>query len=226
MKHQFKIILTASAIVILSLAANAQTTEEPMRHWQASIEASTYNTLDWGLELGIKYRPIKYVGVKASLGFASNFSSGERSFTVGNMLVKTDNVDNALWLSTGIQLQSPALWRNHDGDLQLSLKVEAGISLPFPTNGKVGYITIPNQPGTYAEPPKEYQKNHGGTGCFFHLKPAVALDIDRCQIWAGYTWSNMDVYSNVRNVVIMGHPLNLPHKRTMHGLTVGFGYCF
>ena len=158
MKHHFKIRLTALAIGILSLAANAQTTEEPMRHWQASIEASTYNTLDWGLELGIKYRPIKYVGVKASLGFASNFSSGERSFTVGNMLVKTDNVDNALWLSTGIQLQSPALWRNHDGDLQLSLKVEAGISLPFPTNGKVGYITIPNQPGTYAEPPKEYQK--------------------------------------------------------------------
>ena len=130
MMLHFKIRLTALAIGILSLAANAQTTEEPMPHWQASIEASTYNTLDWGFELGINYRPIKYVGVKASLGFASNFSSGERSFTVGNMLVKTDNVDNALWLNTGIQLQSPALWRNHDGDLQLSLKADAIISLP------------------------------------------------------------------------------------------------
>lgn len=140
--------------------------------------------------------------------------------------VKTDNVDNALWLNTGIQLQSPALWRNHDGDLQLSLKADAIISLPFPNNGKVGYIAIPNQPGTYVESPKEYEKNHGGTSCFFHVKSAVALDIDRCQVWAGYTWSDMDVYSNVRDVTIMVHPLNLPHKRTMHGLTVGFGYCF
>lgn len=228
MKRLFIIRLTTLAIGILSLslAANAQTSEEPMRHWQASIEVSTYNTLDWGLELGINYRPIKYVGVKASLGFASNFASGERSFNVGNLLVETDNVDNALWLNTGIQLQSPALWRNHDGNLQLSFKVDAGISLPFPTNSKVGYIAIPNQPGTYVEPPKEYEKNHGGIGCFFHLKPALALDIDRCQVWAGYTWSSMDVYSNVRNVVIMGHPLNLPRKRAMHGLTVGIGYRF
>ena len=138
MMLHFKIRLTALAIGILSLAANAQTSIGPLRHWQASIEASTYNTLDWGVELGINYRPIKYVGVKASLGLASNFTSGERSFSVGNMLVKTDNVDNALWLNTGIQLQSPALWRNTDGDLQLSLKADAGISLPFPTNGKVG----------------------------------------------------------------------------------------
>jgi hypothetical protein len=58
MKHHFIIRLTALAIGIL-FAANAQTSEEPMRHWQASIEASTYNTLDWGLELGINYRPIK-----------------------------------------------------------------------------------------------------------------------------------------------------------------------
>lgn len=226
MMLHFKIRLTALAIGILSLAANAQTSIGPLRHWQASIEASTYNTLDWGVELGINYRPIKYVGVKASLGLASNLTSGERSFSVGNMLVKTDNVDNALWLNTGIQLQSPALWRNADGDLQLSLKADAGISLPFPTNGKVGYIVIPNQPGTYVELPKEYEKNHGGIGCFFHVKPAVALDIDRCQVWTGYTWSNMDVYSNVRNVTIMGHLLNLPRKRTMHGLTVGIGYNF
>lgn len=182
MKRLFIIRLTTLAIGILSLslAANAQTSEEPMSHWQASIEVSTYNTLDWGLELGINYRPIKYVGVKASLGLASNFASGERSFNVGNLLVETDNVDNALWLNTGIQLQSPALWRNHDGNLQLSFKVDAGISLPFPTNGKVGYIAIPNLPDTYVEAPKEYEKNHGGISCFFHVKPAVALDIDLC----------------------------------------------
>lgn len=109
MKRLFIIRLTTLAIGILSLSANAQTSEEPMRHWQASIEVSTNNTLDWGLELGINYRPIKYVGVIASLGLASNFASGERTFNVGNLLVKTDNVDNALWLNTGIQLQSPAL---------------------------------------------------------------------------------------------------------------------
>ena len=196
-----------------------------MRHWQASIEASTYNTLDWGLELGIKYRPIKYVGVKASLGFASNFSSGERSFTVGNMLVKTDNVDNALWLSTGILLQSPALWRNHDGDLQLSLKADAGIRLPVPANNKLGYQVIPNATGTW-EGDWQYERNHGGKSCFLYFKPSVAYDVNRCQIWLGYLWSNMDPYSGVRNVTIMGHHLDFPRKRTMHGLSIGIGYRF
>ena len=71
MMLHFKIRLTALAIGILSLAANAQTSIGPLRHWQASIEASTYNTLDWGVELGINYRPIKYVGVKASLGLCN-----------------------------------------------------------------------------------------------------------------------------------------------------------
>lgn len=227
MSHHFSAKLaTLLAFFLTAFGAIAQSSDEPVRHWQVHIEASTYNTLDWGLELGIHYYPVKYVGVGAALGLGSNFNGGEKVMEMGSAMVKTDKVDNAAWFSTGIQLQSPALWSNQDGDLQLKIKADAGISLPFPTNSKVGYVTIPNQPGTYVEPPKEYERNHGGESCYLYFKPAVALDIDRCQVWAGYSLSNMDAYSSVRNVTIMGHPLDLPRKKTMHGISLGFGFRF
>lgn len=227
MTHPFTTRITAwVTTALMAFSAVAQPPEEPVRHWQVHFEASTYNTMDWGLELGLHYYPIKYVGVGAALGLGSNFNGGEKVIEMGNVMVKTDKMDHAAWFCTSIQLQSPALWRNHDGDLQLLVKADAGILFPFPTNSKVGYATIPNQPGTYVEPPKAYERNHGGESYFLYFKPGLALDIDRCQVWIGYSLSNMDAYSSVRNMSIMGHPIDFPRKRTMHGVTFGLGVRF
>ena len=210
-----------------ALIAVSQTADEPVRHWQGFVETSFHNTMDLSFEFGIKYFPIKFVGVGVGIGIGGDIGELQSTtFEVGDMQVIADNGLGVTWFGTGLQLQSPILWRNGDGDVKLSLKADAGIRLPFPKNDKISYYVVPKAAGTWESGPMQFERNHGGASCFLYFKPAVALDINRCQIWLGYLWSNMDPYSGVRNVTIMGHHLDFPRKRTMHGLSIGIGYRF
>ena len=224
--NRTKKLMTLLLAMLACVAANAQAVDELMRHWQGYIETSFQNTMNLGFEVGIKYYPIRYVGIGAGVGIGGDIGEmGTITFDAGDMKVIADDGNGAAWFSTGLQLQSPALWRDSDGNSQLSLKADAGIRLPVPANNKLGYQVIPNATGTW-EGDWQYERNHGGKSCFLYFKPSVAYDVNRCQIWLGYSWSNMDPYSGVRNVTIMGHPMTFPHKKTMHGLTFGLGIRF
>lgn len=213
--------------MLASVAAHAQSADQPMHHWQGYIETSFHNTMNLGFEVGLKYFPIRYIGIGAGVGIGGDIGEmGTITFDAGDMKVIADDGNGAAWFSTGLQLQSPALWRDSDGNSQLSLKADAGIRLPVPKNDKISYYVVPKAAGTWESGPMQFERNHGGASCFLYFKPAVALDINRCQIWLGYLWSNMDPYSGVRNVTIMGHPMTFPHKKTMHGLTFGLGIRF
>lgn len=225
MKATKKVMVLLLAM-LASVAAHAQSADQPMHHWQGYIETSFHNTMNLGFEVGLKYFPIRYIGIGAGVGIGGDIGEmGTITFDAGDMKVIADDGDGVVWFSTGLQLQSPALWRDSDGNSQLSLKADAGIRLPVPANNKLGYQVIPNATGTW-EGDWQYERNHGGKSCFLYFKPSVAYDVNRCQIWLGYSWSNMDPYSGVRNVTIMGHHLDFPRKRTMHGLSIGIGYRF
>ena len=222
---------TAKKLMILlalltTLSAFTQE-NEPVRHWQGFVETSFHNTMDLSFEFGIKYYPIKFVGVGVGVGIGGDIGELQSTtFEVGDMQVIADDGLGVTWFGAGLQLQSPILWRNGDGDVKLSLKADAGIRLPFPKNDKISYYVVPKAAGTWESGPMQFERSHGGASCFLCFKPAVALDINRCQVWLGYLLSNMDPYSGVRNVTIMGHPMTFPHKKTMHGLTLGLGIRF
>ena len=225
--NSIRILESMLLAMFACVAANAQAVDEPMRHWQGYIETSFQNTMNLGFEVGIKYYPIRYVGIGAGVGIGGDIGElGTITFEAGDMMVIADDGDGVVWFSTGLHLQSPALWRSSDGDGQLSLKADAGIRLPVPKNDKISYYVVPKAAGTWESGPMQYERNHGGASCFLCFKPALALDINRCQVWLGYLLSNMDPYSGVRNVTIMGHPMTFPHKKTMHGLTLGLGIRF
>ena len=92
------------------------------RHWMGRVEVASFNSLDWGVELGVDYRPIEYVGAGVSLCVAGDFGDTHNSFTQNGMFYKTDNLHNAVWLRCALLLQSPALWRNSDGSMRLTIK--------------------------------------------------------------------------------------------------------
>ncbi len=225
--NSIRILVSMLLAMLACVAANAQAVDEPMRHWQGYIETSFQNTMSLGFEVGIKYYPIRYVGIGAGVGIGGDIGElGTITFEAGDMMVIADDGNGVAWFSTGLQLQSPALWHSSDGDGGLSLKADVGIRLPVPANDKLGYRAIPNAAGTWDGSDWQYERSHGGKSCFLYFKPSVAYDIHRCQIWLGYLWSNMDPYSGVRNVTILGHHLDFPRKRPMNGLTIGFGYRF
>ena len=228
MTHLFTTRITAwVTTALMAISAVAQSPDEPVRHWQGFVETSFQNTMDLSFEFGIKYFPVKFVGIGVGVGIGGDIGELQSTtFEVGDMRVIADDGLGVVWFDTGLQLQSPTLWRNGDGDVKLSLKADAGIRLPVPKNDKISYYIVPKAAGTWESGPTQYERNHGGESCFLYFKPAVVLDVNRCQVWLGYLLSNMDPYSGVRNVTIMGHPMAFPHRRTMHGLTLGVGIRF
>lgn len=196
------------------------------RHWMGRVEVASYNSLDWSVEGGVDYYPIQYAGVGVSLCAAGDFGGTGQSVAQGGFTYITKNLNDELWLRCSLQLQSPALWRNADGSTRLTIKEDCGFTLPLPANKNVEFTVLPSKPGVYENPEVGYAKNSGGKSAFIHFKTSVALQLSRWQLWAGYTWSNLDAYSSVRKVRIAGTSLQLPAKRQMSGVHLGVGYRF
>ena len=211
-------------VILSSIPCYGQVEEALKRHWQVKAETSFFNTLDAGMEYGITYFPIEYVGVGVSIGGAENFNGSKMVFwkevhEEAKIYFTEDLADN-VWFRCGVQLKSPSFWKSKNHKLALSFKLGAGITIPIPVNRTVTYHEN-------SEFPFDQQvNNHGGKAVFFHIKPAIALDLNRWQFWLGYTGSNLDIYSGVRNVKIDDEQIPLPDKKFMNGFTMGVGFRF
>ena len=129
-----KILLNFIAL-LFCFSANVQCfadeADERTRHWMGRCELSTANVMDWGIEYGIDYYPIQYVGMGVSVYATGDFGGTSRSFIHNDFFYQTENVNNELSLRTSLQLQSPAIWRKSDGSLTLFVKEDCGLTLPI-----------------------------------------------------------------------------------------------
>ena len=224
-----KILLNFIAL-LFCFSANVQCfadeADERTRHWMGRCELSTANVMDWGIEYGIDYYPIQYVGMGVSVYATGDFGGTSRSFIHNDFFYQTENLNNELSLRTSLQLQSPAIWRKSDGSLTLFVKEDCGLTLPIPANQNLEYTITPSSPGTYLVSEKYHAKNVGGKSCFVHFKTSLALETDRWQFWTGYTWSNFDAYSSARHITIDGITLSVPAKKPLHGFHIALAYKF
>lgn len=70
-------------------------------------------------------------------------------------------------------------------------------------------------------------KNRGGRAIFYHIKGMFTLDLgEQYTLSAGYTFSDFDMYSGGRNMVVEGKKLTMPAFRFMHSFFVSLGYRF
>ena len=214
-------------ILVLASQTIIKAQEKPVESnkFLAQIEVSSYNTLNWGIECGVSYFPIKYVGLKLSMCGAGDFSSTAKSFFREGMMYETNDLHNGLWFRNGIVIKSPCIWKNSDASMKLAVQEECGTTLPLPSNKSIECTSVPNMSGIYVDPPMQEIKNQGGKTLFFHSKTSVVLDVNRCQFCLGYIWSNMDAYSSTRNVA-KELSLDLPRARNLQGIYAGFGYKF
>jgi hypothetical protein len=69
-------------------------------------------------------------------------------------------------------------------------------------------------------------RNSGGESLFFHAKGYLSVDMGGWTVSAGFAYSNFDIYSSWRNIVIDGHSINemIWSKRTTQSLFVSLGY--
>lgn len=86
------------AMSLLGSKCYADDSADRNRHWVGRVEVASFNSLDWGVELGVDYRPIEYVGAGVSLCVAGDFGDTYDSFTHNGMFYKTEDLHNAVWL--------------------------------------------------------------------------------------------------------------------------------
>lgn len=224
MKYNYRIY----TLVVLFLSTICCFANEPIKreHWQVKLEVASYNSIDWEIECGINYFPVEYAGIGLSFCGLGDFGNTAKSFIHNGMVWETEDLHDAILFKCGVQLQSPVVWQKRDGSIRLRIKEDCGITLPVPTNKNLKYNAVPNMSGVYVDPSVMYSKNTGATACFFHSKSSLVVEFGKWSVWTGYSWSNLDVYSSVRNVRIDNESLELPSKRQMHGINIGAGYKF
>jgi hypothetical protein len=95
---------------------------------------------------------------------------------------------------------------------------------------------VPNETLTFAYeytylpiiPPTRYEKikNKGGDIFSFHFKGYVSADLDNFMLSAGYAWSNFDIYTGRRNIVVDGASMNerLWKRRATHSFFLTFTF--
>ena len=130
-------------------------------------------------------------------------------------------------LRPAIQLVTPAFKFGKDKDTGLSLVVSPGLTIPLPVNQEFNISYVPNTPGVWIPQKFDHIKNKGGKSLFYHIKSMLSLDIDQRYVFSlGYIFSNFDLYSGGRNIIVEGKRLSMPRIRFMHSFFLSIGYRF
>lgn len=130
-------------------------------------------------------------------------------------------------LRPAIQLATPALKLGKDKDMGLSFILSPGLTIPLSVNQRLNISYYPNVSGIWSSQRFDQVKNRGGRAIFYHIKGMFTLDLgEQYTLSAGYTFSDFDMYSGGRNMVVEGKKLTMPAFRFMHSFFVSLGYRF
>ncbi|WP_297909231.1 hypothetical protein [uncultured Parabacteroides sp.] len=206
--------------------------EEKSQMWKVEISGALNNYPAWEVEPSVTFLPIPYVGITMGLLFCNTIDRGSYTGTSkdGLWFWDSDRDDpgcHFFALRPAIQLVTPAFKFGKDKDTGLSLVISPGLTIPLPVNQEFNIDYIPNSPGVWIPQKFDHIKNKGGKSLFYHIKGMLSLDINRQYILsAGYAFSNFDLYSGGRNLIVEGERLSMPKIRFMHSGFLSIGYRF
>ncbi len=208
----------------------AQSNEDSFKHWSVGLSGALNNYDAWELEPSISYNLVRYAGAGVGILFTKtmgNDSYGGYSADKTLRWFLSDDLNYSLAIRPEIHLATPAVYLDKDHDLALSLRVSPGLTIPFPTNLNHDVEYIPNQTGVTTPVKYDQVKNTGAKACYFHLKTALALEIDVITLSLGYNFSNFDLYGGSRNTIVEGEKLKPTTKiQYMHSVFLNLSYSF
>lgn len=202
------------------------------KHWKVELAGALNNYTAWEIEPFITYHPIRYIGLSMGLLFSNPLENNDfngQSIDKQWLWNSADNNSGSHFFAfrPAIQLVSPSVWLGENKDYQLYFSVSPGLTIPLPTNKEFDIEYIPNRPGTWTIYKTEHVENYSAPGLFYHFKSAFSLEIDNSITFSlGYTFSNFDLYSGSRNIVVEGEKLSPEKHHFMHSFSIGIGVWF
>lgn len=217
--------------LLWGLSCHAQEDEKP-KLWEVELAGALNNYDGWEVEPSVTYQPVHYIGLTMGFLFCNPISaSGFIGETQDKQwiwsAVDDDNGSHFFALRPSVRFTSPSIWIGEDKDYALYFSVSPGLTVPFSANREFNIEYVPNRAGAWTAYKTEHVKSKGAPGVFYHVKGALSLEIVESVILsAGYTFSNFDLYSGSRNIVIEGKKLEPEKHRFMHSFFIGIGYRF
>lgn len=212
------ILALASAPTAYAASKRGDTFE--FTHHRASISGMLTSSDSWQLEFGYHYMFNKYIGIGGAIGGWKVWYEDGCAYGSDWQIESDDNKPWNIFLRPSIALKTPAI---QAGQVSLGLFAEPGIMLNVPYT-KVWIRQDTNWP--------EYESNGvsttKGQWCAIDARVGIYANIGPCGISAGYTLSNLDVYSRYRHLSYNGTSFRAfyPRKPFMQGAHLTLSYYF
>lgn len=163
------LFIAATCVPAVTMSAQSLDVDGKTTHWEGALSAGiTTNCYEWGF--GIAYFPSQYIGVKASLGFASEI---ERAEDWGREDWESDNIYASRFkLNPSIVLRTPRL-------------------INIPSQGAGLYLFA--EPGVVLSPGA--QESTHARWLSKDIKGGINMQVDRLIFSVGYGYSNFNIYS-------------------------------
>lgn len=214
--------LLITALFLGSAKAEAGNIKEDdyFTHHRASITGALTSSDCYQIQLSYHYMIWKYFGVGGSIGNWQNYY--EAGYASGPNWSIDDN-DNKPWniyLRPSMVLKSPSFKIKQ---VYLSLYTEPGILLNIPYTKVCIEKTHNLQVIDY-----DYISTNKGQWLALDIHLGINVDIGPCGVSVGYLMSNLDVYSQFRNLTYNGVSFKdfYPKKSFMQGAYLTFSYNF
>ena len=203
-------------------------------------------------ELGVEYRPLRYVGANIGMMYSNSWNS--KTTPIGivpetqNMVWEikgTKDIDYHFVAKAGLQLTTPAIMLSKN-EMGLSLRVSPGILVPIPTNKSVTInnfqivkqeidedIDIETESDKLKDEielkfvSSEEHKNTGAKFCYWYVRSELVLEFEeQWEFAVGYTYSNLDIYGGSRSLKVYDTQLVAGEKKPQHTFSLGLTFKF
>lgn len=224
-------ILAVGLLLLIGISVFAQE-KEPGKYWKVELLGALTNYSAWEIEPSVTYQPFRYLGVSMGLvfsrpingsGFAGESQDKQWYWSAGS----EDEGSHFFSIRPSIQVSTPSVWLGKDKDCALYFTFMPGLSIPLPANKSLDVEYYPPQPGVWTTGKVDRVRNEGASSVFYQFRGALSLEFDESVIVSmGYSFSDYDLYSGTRNIVIEGRQLNPKKQNFMHSFFIGLGFRF
>lgn len=216
-----KDILVALMLIITSLSMSAQE-REYFSHTRFSISGALTSSYTYELDFACHYMFCPFVGAGGSLGSWKVISEEGYASGHGWHIDSDDERPSNLFIRPSLVLKTPGI---KIGQVHLGLYAEPSLMLNIPYQTVAIRYATPDNP-RYDHKYKDISTNRGQwlAGA---LRLGINLDIGEGNISLGYMMSNLDVYSQYRQLNYNGTSFRdfYPVKNFMWGLYLTLGCC-
>ena len=204
--------------------------QNPKSFFTADAYGGIYinNEQAWHFEPSVSWNFYKYFGLTLGLELTRQYNQpGRQTMIDGHEAELVDNERDIGWVifKPSVTLKTPTLWKSKDNDYRLWAQIEPGLCMACPFRNSLTYEIKEISGGIGQTVGYRKFPNEGLQWLYWNARVSLCFSVDRFIFRGGYSISNLDYYSNRRNVTLAnGQKFYVPKKELSQSIFLSIGY--